>query len=538
MRAALYARVSSGDQVGGYSLPSQVELCRRRALELGATETVAFVERGVPGDTLERPELEALRRALRRHEFDLVVVLDPDRLARALSLQLLLTDEITRSGARLEFVGYEWRDTPDGRLFYALRGAIAEYEREKIRERTTRGKLAKVRAGGLINAPRTYGYRFDREGDRLLPDPLTAPVVQILFAWAERGLPPAEMARRLMAMGVPAPGGGRRWWTRTVARILRNPAYRGLLQAHRWSVTRHGRRRRTRQRPPEEWCPVAVPPLVEAARWERVQRLLPRTGREGRARPGAGGFLLRGLVRCALCGRPMSGQSRRRGGRLFRYYACRPAGGGAAAPPGPAGAGERAHGRYVPAGLLEEAVWGAVEERLVHLAQGGGDGAGAGEGDEERRARRRLLLTRLRSLRQAGERTLWAFQQGWLPAARYAAECERLRAQRLALLREARALRAAAGATAPAAPAAAGGAAAGRPGPEERRAILLRLVEAVEVRADAGGEVEVRLRLLLPPPEAEVGAGTGAEPGPGPGLSGVAGSASRDDAPDHHQADL
>ncbi|MDI3316105.1 MAG: recombinase family protein [Bacillota bacterium] len=539
MRAAVYARVSSEEQVGGYSLRSQEELCRRRALELGAEEVVAFVERGVPGDTLDRPELERLRGALRRRAFDLVVVLDPDRLARSLALQLLLTEEITRSGARLEFVGYEWRDTPDGRLFYALRGAIAEYEREKIRERTTRGKLAKARAGGIINAPRTYGYRFDPEGDRLLPDPATAPVVQLLFAWAEEGLGPAAIARRLAALGIPAPGGGPRWWARTVARILRNETYRGRLRVHRWSITRQGRRRRTRERPRDEWSLVEVPPLVEAERWEAVQRRLRRE--EAAGARGATPFLLGGLVRCGHCGAPMVGQSRRQRSRLFRYYVCRsarragatPLAGAAGSPPPPA------HGRYVPADLLEARVWAAVEERLTGLAAPGAE-AGAGEAQgagAERRARRRLLVDRLRALRRARERTLWAFQQGFLSAARYASESERLRAERSALLREAAALRAEAGRGRRSR----GGGEEGRPPaagrarePEWalRRRILAELVERIEVTADAAGRAEVRLRLLLPPGAAG-GAGVAA-----PGSRAGRLSAWGDDPPDHHQADL
>ncbi|MEG3067983.1 MAG: recombinase family protein [Syntrophaceticus schinkii] len=149
MRAAIYVRVSTEEQaVHGYSLAEQREACSQRAAELGAVEILLFADEGASGATLDRPGLDALREAVRMGTVNTLVLRDPDRLSRRLAHQLYLSEEFEKAGVQLEFLDFEWKTTPEGRLFYAIKGAIAEYEREKIRERVTRGKLQKPRGRG------------------------------------------------------------------------------------------------------------------------------------------------------------------------------------------------------------------------------------------------------------------------------------------------------------------------------------------------------------------------------------------------------
>ncbi|MBC7336549.1 MAG: recombinase family protein, partial [Clostridia bacterium] len=189
MRAVVYARVSTEEQAErGYSLEDQVERCTARARQLGAVEVEVFKD-VESGSVLARPGLSAARELMAKGGVDLFVCYDPDRLARNLSHQLLLTEEIESRGIRLEFVNFEWRNTPEGKLFYSLRGAIAEYEREKIKERSARGKLRKLREAGLAHDPRIYGYRFDPETDTLFVVPQEAEVVRWIYTWyADEGL--------------------------------------------------------------------------------------------------------------------------------------------------------------------------------------------------------------------------------------------------------------------------------------------------------------------------------------------------------------
>ena len=65
MNAGIYARVSTAQQVEhGYSLETQVEACRKKALELGATSIKTYIDDGYSGAYLERPKLDELRDAV------------------------------------------------------------------------------------------------------------------------------------------------------------------------------------------------------------------------------------------------------------------------------------------------------------------------------------------------------------------------------------------------------------------------------------------------------------------------------------------
>lgn len=358
-RAAIYLRVSTEEQARhGYSLAAQREACWERARRLGAAEVLEFADEGVSGALLERPGLSALREALRGRGIQLVVVMDPDRLARNLSHQLLVTEEIEKARARLEFINFEWRNTPEGQLFYAVRGAIAQFEKEKIRERTTRGRRQKAKTGRLPLAFRPYGYDYDRAASMLVVNEREAELVRWMFGWLlTEGEGPNGIARRLNALGIPARKGGV-WHRNVVRQILRNPVYTGVFWANRYDTAGLGlNRHRPREerlaptvRPQEEWIPIPVPAIIDQGQWEQAQRMLDRARRLWSGRPRAE-YLLSGLVICGRCGLSMTGQRVKEWGRRRRVYTCRR---------GSQGARPGACGLRVDAGTVEELVWGQV----------------------------------------------------------------------------------------------------------------------------------------------------------------------------------
>ncbi len=176
MIAIIYPRVSTEEQAkSGYSLAAQRDACQARALALGYTQEniVEVCEDGVSGDILERPGLTRVRELVRQGGVGHFICLDPDRFSRKLTHQLLVTDELEHAGVQLEFINFEWRDTPEGRLFYTLRGAIAEFEKEKIKERTMQGKRQHAKEGGAeakaaLARLRSRLAGINEERDRLL----------------------------------------------------------------------------------------------------------------------------------------------------------------------------------------------------------------------------------------------------------------------------------------------------------------------------------------------------------------------------------
>jgi site-specific DNA recombinase len=121
--AAIYARVSSARQAKDETIGSQLSALREHAAtsRLDVPEEWVFADDGHSGATLARPALEALRDLAAQGCLDVVLVYSPDRLARKFAYQALLTEELARSGVRVEFVKGPRGDSPEDQLLTSSR---------------------------------------------------------------------------------------------------------------------------------------------------------------------------------------------------------------------------------------------------------------------------------------------------------------------------------------------------------------------------------------------------------------------------------
>ena len=95
MRAAFYVRVSTLDQ----NLDNQLDDLRKYVAQRGWGEAVEYADKA-SGAKDSRPALDALLKAARRREFDVVVVWRLDRLGRSLKHLLDVLHELTALGLR------------------------------------------------------------------------------------------------------------------------------------------------------------------------------------------------------------------------------------------------------------------------------------------------------------------------------------------------------------------------------------------------------------------------------------------------------
>ena len=150
MKAGLYARVSTFDQ----EPENQLQELRRYVQARGWT-AVEYVDRGVSGSKDRRPSLDQLLVDARRKRFDVLLCWRLDRLGRNLKHLITLLEDLQALG--IAFVSLaEGIDatTPAGRLQMHLLGAIAEFERERIRERVMAGLQRARGQGKRLGRPR------------------------------------------------------------------------------------------------------------------------------------------------------------------------------------------------------------------------------------------------------------------------------------------------------------------------------------------------------------------------------------------------
>jgi DNA invertase Pin-like site-specific DNA recombinase len=145
-RAALYVRVSSGEQNTGAQERALREYIQRRGWKL----QLIYKDQGVSGASSNRPALNELMKTCRRGSVDVVVVWKFDRFAR--SLKQLMSGLETYRALGIDFVSVtESIDTSlsSGELVFQMIGAVAQFERSLIGERVKSG-LANARAKGKV----------------------------------------------------------------------------------------------------------------------------------------------------------------------------------------------------------------------------------------------------------------------------------------------------------------------------------------------------------------------------------------------------
>ena len=140
----------------------------------------------------------------------------------------MLLSEAEEACARLDFVTEEFEQTLVGQFILAARAFVAATEREKIVERTVRGKKERARSGRLPQATGKgcYGYTYVPETGRRDLNPAQAPIVVRIFEEFVRGKGVSRITDELNADGIPT-FTGKRWYPVTVHRVLRNETYTG-----------------------------------------------------------------------------------------------------------------------------------------------------------------------------------------------------------------------------------------------------------------------------------------------------------------------
>jgi len=161
-RAVVYARVSKDDRNNATSsIEGQFQLGRELANERGF-EIIAELhedERGASGAIFDLPVLNRVREMARRREFDILIVRDLDRLARDLAKQLIIEQEFRRCGVEIAYVLDQFDDTAEGQFRKNVKAILAEYERQKIKQRMQDGVRRKLAKGMVKTSQVPYGYR-------------------------------------------------------------------------------------------------------------------------------------------------------------------------------------------------------------------------------------------------------------------------------------------------------------------------------------------------------------------------------------------
>jgi site-specific DNA recombinase len=370
-RAAIYARVSSQRQKKQSTIQSQVTQlrCRVEQDRHQLLDEHILLDDGYSGSYLDRPALDRLRDLAREHTIELVYIHSPDRLARRYVHQVLLMEELERFGCDVVFLEHTPSKDPNSQLLTQIQGAIAEYERAQIAERSRRGKLHHARQGAVVSWKAPYGYsyvRYEGERGRWEINEDEAPMIRELFGWVRDEAISVRQATKRLTASPFNPRGGRDVWTvSSVREILTNEAYYGVsyYNRRRWIESdrtdpafKKSRKTKCEWRPREEWITIPVPAIIDKETFDRVQEQLKKNKAFSRRNLQRNDeFLVRCLLSCGVCGRSLVVHSHGR----HTYYQC-----AGNVDPVTASRAERCPSPQTYAPDLDNAVWEAIESLL------------------------------------------------------------------------------------------------------------------------------------------------------------------------------
>ena len=156
---ALYMRVSTKGH--GQTTDTQALALREYAQRRGFEIVGEYRDEGISCSKDSRPALDRLMKDARARKFDVVIVARFDRFARSVSHLLRALEEFSHLG--VDFVSLSESidtSTPMGKMIFTVLGAVAELERNLIKERVHMGISRARKQGKRLGRPKRV---FDRE---------------------------------------------------------------------------------------------------------------------------------------------------------------------------------------------------------------------------------------------------------------------------------------------------------------------------------------------------------------------------------------
>ena len=317
--AALYARVSSDRQDVDLSVSAQLRALRDYAKANGYSVAREYVDEAESGRVADRPEFRKMieEGSQPNSPFREILVWKFSRFTRKREHAVAFKSMLRRKGVRVVSITEHADDSPTGKLMEAIIESVDEFYSENLAQEVVRGMRESASRGFFLGSKAPFGYRRVKVNDgakerpTLEVDPTAAPVVKELFQSSLRGNGLMELCKILNDRGVT--NRGKRWYKGGLHYLLTNEAYTGTAV---WGRTSKGEKPQDPVRVEGAW-----PALISRELFDAVQQAMrdraPKVQKPGRV---GSRFLLSGLLKCGVCGRPYSGQGAKSG--QFAYYIC------------------------------------------------------------------------------------------------------------------------------------------------------------------------------------------------------------------------
>jgi len=332
-RIAFYCRTSTGRQEQDETIETQIY--KLDEAYKGKNVVDKYLDDGFSGSLLNRPALNRLKQDAKIGKFNVVAIYALDRFSRGGQGKLwFILDYLKEAGVKVEILGKPLEiNTPEGTLSTSIIASVAQYEKEKIKQRMVDGKYRKANSGILIGCYPSWGYKLIKKDRDKRAEAYFE--INIAEAWkikkcfeVYRELQCLNQAvKKLAEMGIYARGKkGEEGKYKipilagTLKQILQNESYIGnfyfgkKIYCEATRIVKEVSKTRDRGgftgwkwRPKSEWKLIKIPPIIDEATFNSVQNIIRLRSKNYLRRPKYN-YLLQKLVYCIHCGRPYRGK--------------------------------------------------------------------------------------------------------------------------------------------------------------------------------------------------------------------------------------
>ena len=292
-----------------------------------------YIDDGFSGETIEgRPEFSRLLDDIAKDRFDILLVIDEDRISRSKSdmVGALIYDTLRENDIKIATSAGTLIDltNEDQDLFASIKLGFSKWEKRKLLSRMRRGRLEKWRQGKLAMGKEPYGYIYDRKQGVFEVQPKHAAVIRTIFELCvNRNLGLQAIANELNEQGIESPSAAQgtshrrksdRWAKSSVCKLLHYEGYLGeLIYNVRLTKQLNGKNNVIGSRPEAEWIRIAVPPIINRELFSAAEKKLQQR-KTFASRNKKREYLCGGLLHCSecdskMCGEPSHGKT---------YYLC------------------------------------------------------------------------------------------------------------------------------------------------------------------------------------------------------------------------
>lgn len=323
--ADVYLRLSIDEKNGGESesILNQRNIIRKYCDDNGIIIVKEFVDDGYTGANFERPGFQAMLAHLKEGLVNMVITKDLSRLGRDMTESSYYSEKyFPENGIQYITINDNYNsDNPSP--FSSLQFAINDYYIKEASSKITQVLKHKRQTGEYCACP-PFGYKKNPEiKGKIIPDPVTAPIVQKIFSLASDGKSSRAIAEILTVEGVITPlkyrvmyrdtftekGAARatdEWNHITVKRILKNKVYLGhtiLGKTKKVSV----KSKKKTAIPEDEWVITenTHQALVSQEVFDKAQYYIGVHTKAWQKHPHHRKSIFNGITYCANCGAAM-----------------------------------------------------------------------------------------------------------------------------------------------------------------------------------------------------------------------------------------